>query len=341
MNTLALLAIVLSTSSMFFWGLGHAADFICRLSVPQKEKYKGDPSIFDNVVHEFEKEHLDDLWEKSEPKTGMRKIDTLIKTLTVLQLADGRPAVERICETLIQSLREIQQEHDAEMEDLSHANTTLKAELDKANSVINEQMSKIQKADEEIKKLNARDEDRVSTINGYQKDLGRLYAISAEKEKTIKEIEYERDVRGKAIDTLRKQVADAQEQVRAMSALANSSMAEAQMRRTESLSPPKDVALYVNGAPVLTGRDANGKIVRYIGTKMVTLQMPYDVYAEQKDKFESQAEEIEALKTRLTNVAPEDLGLTMTQCASIPEKRMRLERWERYVSVPGGGEWGS
>jgi hypothetical protein len=69
--------------------------------------------------------------------------------------------------------------------------------------------------------------------------------------------------------------------------------------------------------------------------------MPHDVYTDQKAKFESQAKEIEALKTRLENITPEALGLTMTQCAYIPDKRMRRERWERYVNVPGGSEWGS
>lgn len=294
---------------------------------------------------EFLKDDADELLnrKKCEQKTGMEKIKELKNRLSNLAMTDDRPAVWRICRSLVESLDEIENEHFAEMEDLSHANTVLKAELDKANAVINEQMSKMQKADEEIKKLNARDEDRVSTINGYQKDLGRLYAISAEKEKTIKEIEYERDVRGKAIDTLRKQLADAQEQVRAMSALANSAMGEAQTyrwRTAEPLFPAFGVETHIDGATVTIGRDADGKLQKY-GDPIVTIQMPHDMYTKQKAKFESQAKEIESLKARLANVAPEDLGLTMTQCASIPEKRMRWERWERYVSVPGGGEWGS
>ena len=293
---------------------------------------------------EFLKDDADELLnrKKCEQKTGMEKIKELKNRLANLAMTDDRPAVWRICRSLVESLDEIENEHFTEMEDLSHANTVLKAELDKANAVINEQMTKIQEADGEIKKLNARDEDRVSTIKGYQKDLGRLYAISAEKEKTIKEIEYERDVRGKAIQTLRKQLADAQEQVRAMSALANSAMGEAQTYRWRTAEPlfPFGVETHIDGATVTIGRDADGKLQQY-GDTIVTIQMPHDVYTEQKAKFESQAKEIEALKTRLENITPEALGLTMTQCASIPEKRMRWERWERYVSVPGGSEWGS
>ena len=292
---------------------------------------------------ECTKAYFDNAWKKSEQKTGMEKIKELKNRLANLAMTDDRPAVWRICRSLVESLDEIENEHFAEMEDLSHANTVLKAELDKANTVINEQMTKIQKLDEEIKKLNARDEDRVSTIKGYQKDFERLSAISAEREKTIKEITYERDVRGKAIDTLRKQLADAQEQVRAMSALANSAMNEAQnyrWRTAEPLFPAFGVETHIDGSTVTIGRDADGKLQQY-GDPIVTIQMPHDVYTKQKAKFESQAKEIEALKTRLENITPETLGLTMTQCASIPEKRMRWERWERYVSVPGGGEWGS
>ena len=276
-------------------------------------------------------------------KTGMKKLEELKKRLGLIAIADERPALWRLCRSLVESLDEVQKEHDAEVSDLSNANTALKAELDKANAVINEQMTKIQKLDVEIEKLNARDDGRVSTIKGYQKDIERLSAISAEKEKTIKEIEYERDVRGKAIDTLRKQLVDAQEQVRAMSALANSAMNEAQnyrWRTAEPLFPAFGAEIQIDGSTVTIGRDPDGKLQKY-GDPIVTIQMPHDVYAEQKDKFESQAKEIEALKKRLENITPEDLGLSMTQCASIPEKRMRWERWERYVSVPGGGEWGS
>ena len=276
-------------------------------------------------------------------KTGMKKLEELKKRLGLIAIADERPALWRLCRSLVESLDEVQKEHDAEVSDLSNANTALKAELDKANAVINEQMTKIQKLDDEIEKLNARDDGRVSTIKGYQKDIERLSAISAEKEKTIKEIEYERDVRGKAIDTLRKQLVDAQEQVRAMSALANSAMNEAQnyrWRTAEPLFPAFGAEIQIDGSTVTIGRDTDGKLQKY-GDPIVTIQMPHDVYAEQKDKFESQAKEIEALKKRLEKITPEDLGLSMTQCASIPEKRMGWERWERYVSVPGGGEWGS
>lgn len=291
---------------------------------------------------ECAKAHFDNAQKTSEQKTGMEKIKELKNRLGNLAMTDDRPAVWRICRSLVESLDEIENEHFNEMKDLSHAVSTLKSELDKANSIINEQMSKIQEADDEIKKLNARDEDRVSTIKGYQKDFEHLSTISAEREKTIKEVTYERDVRGKAIDTLRKQLADAQEQVRAMSALANSAMNEAQNYRWRTAEPlfPFGAEIQIDGSTVTIGRDADGKLQQY-GDPIVTIQMPHDVYTEQKAKFESQAKEIEALKTRLENITPETLGLTMTQCAYIPDKRMRRERWERYVNVPGGCEWGS
>lgn len=316
--------------TMMFWGFAHAID---EEIIRQNESKPRDLDYSEafELLKDGEKErHKPEI-----NKTGMKKLEELKKRLGLIAIADERPALWRLCRSLVESLDEVQKEQDAEVSDLSHANTVLKAELDKANAVINEQMTKIQKLDDEIKKLNARDDDRVSTIKGYQKDLGRLYAISAEKEKTIKEIEYERDVRGKAIDTLRKQLADAQEQVRAMSALANSAMGEAQTyrwRTAEPLFPAFGVETHIDGATVTIGRDADGKLQKY-GEPIVTIQMPHDVYTKQKAKFESQTKEIEALKTRLENITPEALGLTMTQCASIPEKRMRWERWERYVSV--------
>jgi hypothetical protein len=102
---------------------------------------------------ECAKAHFDNAQKTSEQKTGMEKIKGLKNRLGNLAMTDDRPAVWRICRSLVESLDEIENEHFAEMEDLSHANTVLKAELDKANSVINEQMSKIQEADEEIEKL--------------------------------------------------------------------------------------------------------------------------------------------------------------------------------------------
>lgn len=271
-------------------------------------------------------------------KTGMEKIKELKNRLANLAMTDDRPAVWRICRSLVESLDAIENEHFAEMESEHEANVALRSMLEKANLVISEQNAKIQEATDSIGKLNARDDDRVSTIKGYQKDLERLSAISAEKEKTIIEVKYERDVRGKAIDTLRKQLADAQEQVRAMSALANSAMNEAQnyrWRTAEPLFPTLGAEIQIDGSTVTIGRDADGKLQKY-GEPIVTIQMPHDVYTKQKAKFESQAKEIEALKTRLENITPEALGLTMTQCAYIPDKRMRRERWERYVGVHDG-----
>lgn len=103
MNSLALLAFVISTSSLIIWGFGHAADFVCRMSVPPKERHKGDS---------------DNAWKKSEPVTGLRKIDTLINTLNNLLTTDDRPAVWRICESLIKSLVEIKEEHEDELEEV-------------------------------------------------------------------------------------------------------------------------------------------------------------------------------------------------------------------------------
>lgn len=339
MNPLVIVAAILIGSGFtaMFWGFAHAVDEEIIRQNESKSRDLGYSEAFE-LLKDGEKER-----DKPEiNKTGMEKIKELKNRLVNLATTDDRPAVWRICWSLVESLDEIENEHFAEMESEHEANVALRSMLEKANLVISEQNAKIQEATDSIGKLNARDEDRVSTIKGYQKDLERLSAISAEKEKTIIEIKYERDVRGKAIDTLRKQLADAQEQVRAMSALANSAMGEAQTYRWRTAEPlfPFGVETHIDGATVTTGRDADGKLQQY-GDPIVTIQMPHDVYTEQKAKFESQAKEIEALKTRLENITPEALGLTMTQCASIPEKRMRWERWERYVSVPGGSEWGS
>lgn len=57
-------------------------------------------------------------------------------------------------------------------------------------------------------------------------------------------------------------------------------------------------SLYEGGLLFCDGRDADGKLQKY-GYPIVTIQMPHDVYTEQKAKFESQAKEIEELKKEL------------------------------------------
>lgn len=76
---------------------------------------------------ECAKAYFDNAWKKSEPVTGLRKIDTLINTLNNLQITDDRPAVWRICESLIKSLTEIKKEHENELEELREKATAAEA----------------------------------------------------------------------------------------------------------------------------------------------------------------------------------------------------------------------
>ena len=56
--------------------------------------------------------------------------------------------------------------------------------------------------------------------------------------------------------------------------------------------------LYEGGLLFCDGRDADGKLQKY-GYPIVTIQMPHDVYTEQKAKFESQAKELAEAKEQL------------------------------------------
>lgn len=115
MNPLVIVAAILIGSgfTMMFWGFAHAIDKEIIRQKSQKSRDLDYSEAFE-LLKDGEKERR-----KSEiNKTGMKKIDTLINTLTALQLADDRPAVDRICESLIQNLREVQQEHDAELEEV-------------------------------------------------------------------------------------------------------------------------------------------------------------------------------------------------------------------------------
>ena len=51
-------------------------------------------------------------------ETGMKKIEELKNRLGNLARADDRPAVWRICRSLVESLDEVQKEHDAELEEV-------------------------------------------------------------------------------------------------------------------------------------------------------------------------------------------------------------------------------
>lgn len=62
--------------------------------------------------------------------------------------------------------------------------------------------------------------------------------------------------------------------------------------------PKKEDPLYDAGLLYCGGRDADGMLQK-CWDPIVTIQMPRDVYTEQKAKFESQAKEIEALKKQL------------------------------------------
>ena len=50
--------------------------------------------------------------------TGMKKLEELKTRLSNLAMADDRPALWRLCRSLVESLDEVQKEHDAELEEV-------------------------------------------------------------------------------------------------------------------------------------------------------------------------------------------------------------------------------
>lgn len=92
--------------------------------------------------HECTKAWCEEQWKKSD----MRKIDVLINTLGALQDTDERPAMSRLCKSLIETLKKIDAEHKEECE-------KLKTDIVKANLVNSEQMTKIEELETQIKAM--------------------------------------------------------------------------------------------------------------------------------------------------------------------------------------------
>lgn len=141
-------AVIFIISTLMFWDLVHDIDKMSCQNKSQRPRDLDYSEAFELLRDEEKERHKPEI-----NKTGMKKIDALINTLTALQLADDRPAVDRICESLIQSLREVEQEHEAEIKGLVAESGLLRSQLERDNLAINEQMAKVQEADDEIKKL--------------------------------------------------------------------------------------------------------------------------------------------------------------------------------------------
>ena len=92
--------------------------------------------------HECTKAWCEEQWKKSD----MRKIDVLINTLGALQDTDERPAMGRLCKSLIETLKKIDAEHKEECE-------KLKTDISKANLVNSEQMTKIEELETQLKAM--------------------------------------------------------------------------------------------------------------------------------------------------------------------------------------------
>lgn len=92
--------------------------------------------------HECTKAWCEEQWKKSD----MRKIDVLINTLGALQDTDERPAMSRLCKSLIETLKKIDAEHKEECE-------KLKTDICKANLVNSEQMTKIEELETQLKAM--------------------------------------------------------------------------------------------------------------------------------------------------------------------------------------------
>lgn len=103
---------------------------------------------------EFLKDYAEELSNhKNVNKTGMKKIEELKNRLSNLAMTDDRPALWRLCRSLVESLDEVQKEHDAELEDIRKVYSEYTTALDDFKQKSEESEAKIKELEGQLKAM--------------------------------------------------------------------------------------------------------------------------------------------------------------------------------------------
>ena len=85
--------------------------------------------------------------------TGMKKLEELKNRLGNLAVTDDRPALWRLCRSLVESLDEVQKEHDAELEELREKVTAAEANSEECENECREAEEKVTELEGQLKAM--------------------------------------------------------------------------------------------------------------------------------------------------------------------------------------------
>lgn len=106
-------AIIFIISTLMFWDLVHDIDKMSCQNKSQRPRDLDYSEAFE-LLRDGEKEGHN----SKKSRTGMTKLEELKKRLGLIAMADERPALWRLCRSLVENLDEVQKEHDAELEEV-------------------------------------------------------------------------------------------------------------------------------------------------------------------------------------------------------------------------------
>ena len=86
-------------------------------------------------------------------KTGMKKLEELKKRLGLIAMADERPALWRLCRSLVESLDEVQKEHDAELEEVRVIARGMQAKSEECENECREAEAKVTELEGQLKAM--------------------------------------------------------------------------------------------------------------------------------------------------------------------------------------------
>lgn len=115
-------AVIFIISTLMFWDLVHDIDKMSCQNKSQRPRDLDYSEAFELLRDEEKERHKPEI-----NKTGMKKLEELKNRLGNLASTDDRPAVWRLCWSLVENLDEVQKEHDAELEELREKVTAAEA----------------------------------------------------------------------------------------------------------------------------------------------------------------------------------------------------------------------
>ena len=86
-------------------------------------------------------------------KTGMKKLEELKKRLGLIAMADERPALWRLCRSLVESLDEVQKEHDAELEEVRVIARGMQAKSEECENECREAEAKVTELEGQLRAM--------------------------------------------------------------------------------------------------------------------------------------------------------------------------------------------